>query len=113
MTGTAMSANVEQLVETSPHAAWAGVRALLEYFCDVSDATIWERSGLWIAWGGGRAFLRGAETSDAPGHAAPAFASAAAAAVARWHHWSGSVQSLAVQEGQDMLLALYCTALMG
>ena len=51
MTGTAMSATIEQLVGASPYAGWDVVRALL---CDVSEATIWERSGLWIA-------------SDAPG----------------------------------------------
>ena len=45
MTGTAMSANMEQSVEASPHAGWDVVRALL---CDVSEATDWERSALWI-----------------------------------------------------------------
>lgn len=42
MTGTAMSANVEQLVRASPIAGWHVVRALTGYFCDVSGATIEE-----------------------------------------------------------------------
>lgn len=82
MTGTAMSANMEQLMGASPHAGWDVVRALL---CDVSEATIRERSGLWTPMdaplggtkgGGGadRVSLRGAETSAAPDLAASATA---------------------------------------
>ena len=126
MTGTAMSANMQQLMRANPHAGWDVVRALIlrrfrsdhlgeerSLVCGLDSIGCTTREvGVRARC---RALLPGAETSAAPDLAATASATDnwTTAAGACWLHPVGLGSKLGGLKAKDMIYLLYRTALNG